>query len=166
MSARQIKLASRQQGLWPATKLVLLALAEHVPEGRKPFEVPIIYIYKWVGHDVREVVTTALPQLEAARLVANARLDWPWVTGALLFGPIRKSRVTNTMRLRVFERDGGCCHYCGETDPNVLTIDHRVPLARGGEDAESNLVTCCRRCNCSKRDRPYEEFSVKVRDPA
>jgi 5-methylcytosine-specific restriction endonuclease McrA len=61
----------------------------------------------------------------------------------------------------VFERDGWRCHMCGElTDPAQVvphpkapTIDHLLPLARGGSDTLGNVSTACFKCNCMKGDR-------------
>ena len=42
----------------------------------------------------------------------------------------------------------GICHYCGKKfPPEELTLDHIVPVARGGR----NLVVCCRSCNQEKK---------------
>ena len=43
------------------------------------------------------------------------------------------------------------CVNCGASDD--LTVDHIVPLARGGKSSPSNLQTLCRSCNSAKRDR-------------
>ena len=45
----------------------------------------------------------------------------------------------------------GICHYCGKKFPREeLTLDHIVPVARGGRSTRGNLVVCCRKCNQSK----------------
>jgi 5-methylcytosine-specific restriction endonuclease McrA len=45
----------------------------------------------------------------------------------------------------------GICHYCGEHFAQEdLTIDHIVPVARGGRSTRGNMVVCCRSCNQSK----------------
>jgi hypothetical protein len=41
------------------------------------------------------------------------------------------------------------CAYCSNP---AETIDHVVPLARGGTNYEGNLVPCCKWCNSSKSD--------------
>ena len=46
----------------------------------------------------------------------------------------------------------GVCYYCGSIfEPRDLTMDHIVPLARGGRSTKENLVTCCKDCNNRKR---------------
>lgn len=46
----------------------------------------------------------------------------------------------------------GKCYYCGKiTPPNELTMDHVVPLIRGGKSTKSNIVPCCKECNNKKK---------------
>ena len=46
----------------------------------------------------------------------------------------------------------GICHYCGQKFPQEeLTLDHIVPVARGGKSTRGNLVICCRACNQAKK---------------
>lgn len=58
------------------------------------------------------------------------------------------------------------CWYCGvgidraasKYDPCKATIDHVVPLSKGGTNDSSNLVPSCRSCNIRKRTRSVEMF--------
>ena len=46
----------------------------------------------------------------------------------------------------------GICHYCGKSFPGgKLTMDHVVPLARGGESSRGNIVAACAECNRDKK---------------
>ena len=46
----------------------------------------------------------------------------------------------------------GQCYYCGNKFlPADLTMDHLVPLARGGKSTKSNVVPCCKDCNNKKK---------------
>lgn len=46
----------------------------------------------------------------------------------------------------------GICHYCEQKfKPQDLTMDHLVPLARGGLSAKNNLVPACKECNAKKK---------------
>jgi 5-methylcytosine-specific restriction enzyme A len=46
----------------------------------------------------------------------------------------------------------GRCHYCGRaTAPAELTMDHVVPIARGGKTSKGNVVACCKACNNQKK---------------
>ena len=45
------------------------------------------------------------------------------------------------------------CYYCNTYTPaRKLTMDHVVPLARGGRSIKSNLVPCCKSCNNLKKN--------------
>lgn len=62
------------------------------------------------------------------------------------------------------ERQDGKCHYCDlifdprDIDPmNRATLDHVVPLSRGGEDSEANTVAACLLCNTAKGDMLLDE---------
>ncbi len=49
------------------------------------------------------------------------------------------------------QRAKGTCHYCGENfQPAELTMDHILPVVRGGKSVKSNCVPCCKECNNEK----------------
>ncbi|OQY59405.1 MAG: HNH endonuclease [Desulfobacteraceae bacterium 4572_88] len=46
----------------------------------------------------------------------------------------------------------GVCHYCGcPIPPKELTMDHIVPISRGGRTTKGNVVPCCKECNNKKK---------------
>jgi len=46
----------------------------------------------------------------------------------------------------------GTCYYCGrKVGYASLTMDHVIPLARGGRSTKDNLVPCCKECNTRKK---------------
>ncbi len=67
-------------------------------------------------------------------------------------------------RLAIYLRDGLACCYCGEgvEDGAKLTLDHLRPYKSGGTNAETNLVTCCHRCNSARGARSWKNFAAKV----
>jgi 5-methylcytosine-specific restriction endonuclease McrA len=56
----------------------------------------------------------------------------------------------------------GFCHYCGQKVAfRDITMDHLVPLARGGRSTKDNLVPCCKECNNLKKSMlplEWEEY--------
>jgi hypothetical protein len=59
-------------------------------------------------------------------------------------------------RHTIYSRDDGKCVYCGSTKD--LTLDHVIPVSRGGAGNHENLATCCKSCNSSKGARTPEEW--------
>jgi len=59
-------------------------------------------------------------------------------------------------------RAPGVCHYCGaQVGAKALTMDHLVPIVRGGRSTKGNLVPACKPCNDAKKYKLSFEF-----DPA
>lgn len=48
------------------------------------------------------------------------------------------------------------CHYCRKK--RKLTIDHVIPLSKGGQHTRMNVVPACQPCNSQKRDRILTMF--------
>jgi len=46
----------------------------------------------------------------------------------------------------------GVCTYCGKKVPSKqLTMDHIVPISRGGRTTRGNVTPCCKTCNTQKK---------------
>ena len=55
------------------------------------------------------------------------------------------------LRQDVYERSGHHCELCGrEIGVNEFTVDHIIPLARGGTNDMNNLRCLCHECNTMK----------------
>lgn len=55
------------------------------------------------------------------------------------------------------------CGYCGRrVGRNTATLDHAIPVSRGGTDDLSNLVLACRPCNEAKADRTPREYALTI----
>jgi len=63
----------------------------------------------------------------------------------------------------------GHCFYCNVAllqvaarpyNPQRCTVDHKIPVSRGGTNARDNLVAACARCNFRKGRKTVEEFAV------
>ena len=80
-------------------------------------------------------------------------------------------KLKKHIKSKIFIRDGYKCVYCGKSlddrippPPNHWyferlkhltdkTIDHIIPLSKGGRNEENNLVACCEKCNRFKADK-------------
>lgn len=74
----------------------------------------------------------------------------------------RASRLPPSLRLRVFDRDGGVCVLCGQAvrrfaryrgDMSVGEVDHVVAVSRGGQNEPANLRLLCLSCNRGKSNQ-------------
>ncbi|WOK99455.1 hypothetical protein Cni_G08167 [Canna indica] len=74
---------------------------------------------------------------------------------------VKRRRVKkNLSRKNIFYRDSFICQYCSSRQN--LTIDHVIPISRGGEWKWENLVTACARCNSRKGQKTLEETNMKL----
>lgn len=70
--------------------------------------------------------------------------------------PTARDKETTAQRAR------GCCEYCksqAEYSPDTFSIEHIVPMARGGDHNPANLALSCQGCN----NRKFT--SVEAEDP-
>jgi 5-methylcytosine-specific restriction endonuclease McrA len=56
----------------------------------------------------------------------------------------------------ILESAGHVCIYCGSQDS--LTMDHVVPISKGGQHVAENIVPACLSCNSSKGPQLISEF--------
>jgi len=60
----------------------------------------------------------------------------------------------------------GVCHWCGNSFPaDELTLDHIVPVIRGGKSSRGNVVPACKECNSKKKyllPLEWEEYLGKA----
>lgn len=100
-----------------------------------------------------DALVEAIANMEAAQLAAQQRhgREAPRRLGI-------SAQEWRELRFQVFARDHGFCQYCGDDTGPAPQCDHVVPLSRGGETVIGNLVTACKSCNSSKRDRLFCEW--------
>lgn len=52
------------------------------------------------------------------------------------------------------------CFYCGKVLSNRLaTVDHKIPMSRGGTNTRENIVAACSKCNNDKESMTVEEYA-------
>ena len=69
-------------------------------------------------------------------------------------GQLSTRQKRRNFKMRLW-RKSRCCFYCRKiiANPNEGTLDHVIPLCRGGLDSPRNLVLACLPCNKKKSDK-------------
>lgn len=94
--------------------------------------------------------------------IRTVRMNFPWPSviriSKFIKVPYKKVILS---RKNILRRDNYKCAYCGRSDL-MLTVDHIIPKAKGGNDSWENLITACTRCNNIKGDRTPDEANMKL----
>lgn len=76
----------------------------------------------------------------------------------------RKRKRAKTRNRRRLYGENPFCHYCGLFFPSIdderMTVDHFIPIVRGGSNGPENKVLACRDCNAKKDD----QFAYRLPD--
>jgi 5-methylcytosine-specific restriction endonuclease McrA len=123
---------------------------------------------------------SVLPLRRAAKLLLNERVE-PVADDAIpLVSPERTLNVSRVLRLRFYvnvprrnppawtrrrmlTRDNYTCAYCGKRcAESEATVDHVLPVSRGGRSSWGNTVTACWKCNQRKSNRLPHEAGMKL----
>lgn len=73
----------------------------------------------------------------------------------------QKARLLRSSQWWKRRCDKGICHYCKRPfPPKALTMDHIVPLSRGGKSTKGNVVPSCKECNTQKKQLLPMEWEV------
>lgn len=87
------------------------------------------------------------PRPRVLRLIRYVTMRW-------------RRKAPRWSRTRLLNRDQGTCGYCGKPGN---TVDHIVPLSRGGDTTWTNTVAACKPCNNRKADRTPNEAGMVLR---
>ena len=81
-----------------------------------------------------------------------------------------KEKARKLRRTHWWERkiQKGVCYYCNRmVGREELTMDHLVPLSRGGKSKKGNVVPACKECNNKKKyllPVEWEEYLNSLQD--
>ena len=79
-------------------------------------------------------------------------MDFDGVDEAAIKREKAKARTLRKSRWWQNKISRGECYYCSsKCAPQALTMDHIVPIARGGKSVKGNLVPSCKECNTKKK---------------
>lgn len=94
-------------------------------------------------------------------------LDFDAPDDAQIRAEREKARALRKTRWWQQKTSSGLCYYCEKKFPyKQLTMDHLVPLARGGRSTKDNLVPCCKDCNNIKKSMmpiEWEEYRARLK---
>ena len=68
-------------------------------------------------------------------------------------------------RENVLIRDNGTCQYCSKklTKKN-FTLDHVIPVSKGGKKVWQNIVACCNSCNQRKGNKTLQQAKMRLKN--
>lgn len=71
--------------------------------------------------------------------------------------------ISYLKRERIHKNSNYKCFYCGKsledmTNDKSYTIDHKIPITKGGSNDEENLVISCRSCNSRKGTKTHNQY--------
>ena len=81
-----------------------------------------------------------------------------------------RAKARNLRKTRWWQQKtaSGTCYYCSQKVGYAnLTMDHIIPLSRGGRSTKDNLVPCCKECNNRKKDllpMEWDEYLKRFKD--
>lgn len=74
----------------------------------------------------------------------------------------QKARLLRKTRWWKEKIQKGLCYHCGKSfSSEDLTMDHLVPLVRGGKTGKNNVVVSCKKCNSEKSFKTLVELNLK-----
>jgi hypothetical protein len=129
---------------------VLILNAGYEPIQQVSLQHAITMLYRQVA--VIEVADTTatfgvFPRPKVLRLTRYINMKW------------RHGRTPIWTRAKLLKRDSNQCAYCLKP---ADTVDHLLPVSRGGDSSWLNTVASCRPCNSKKRNRTPGEANMKL----
>lgn len=71
--------------------------------------------------------------------------------------------MTDSKKFAIFMKYDGHCGYCGKKlHRDTMTVDHIVPVSRGGGNSLENLMPSCRECNEAKAADNLEMLCIHL----
>ena len=99
------------------------------------------------------------------KAVREAYESRPYVKRMRAMQTTTKYRLTKDEWREILERYFYRCYYCFSYSKTCLTIDHYIPVSKGGKHTKSNVVPACKTCNARKGARPAEWYNPFIDRP-
>lgn len=76
---------------------------------------------------------------------------------------VKRKSFTSSERVAIYDRNHGRCAICGRYVPFAdFTVDHIIPISKGGTNNMDNLQCACKTCNMIKQDILPEDLMEKL----
>ena len=76
----------------------------------------------------------------------------------------RRKAFSAELKRDLHKSQGGKCMYCGRKPGiDLMDVDHKNPMAKGGSDQKRNLQLLCRSCNTRKGATTDRQFRTKFK---
>jgi hypothetical protein len=76
----------------------------------------------------------------------------------------KRIRLEKEIKEKIRRRDGNMCFYTGvELTEETESIEHLIPVSKGGKNNLDNLVLCTKQINYEMADKPLIE-KIRIRD--
>ena len=76
----------------------------------------------------------------------------------------RRKSFPTELKKEIFKGQDGKCMYCGRKPGiDLMDVDHKNPMAKGGSDQKRNLQLICRTCNTRKGATTDRQFRTKFK---
>jgi 5-methylcytosine-specific restriction endonuclease McrA len=99
-------------------------------------------------------------------IVRSARWETPVPSILMLKEYMKPKTAIRFSRANVYLRDKYVCQYCfKKLDKKDCTLDHVLPVSKGGKSVFENSVTACSPCNANKGDKLEPKPKKKPHKP-
>lgn len=150
-------------GHWPETGKELIGPVPRrpIPKPADPISIPVVRFVstscKWCERPITWDLTVGgvVPRWCSKRCTRRAERTLRRAKAFDANGFFTWSEV-----MRIFLAHDRRCAYCHQTIAGQPDPDHVVPLSRGGSNSITNIVPCCRMCNCDKSNHLLAEWNA------
>lgn len=106
---------------------------------------------------------SATPDRDGFLRTANLLIRIPEVIVLGRYNGVPRRELVFSRR-NIYRRDTFECQYCGNRPGlKYLSIDHVIPVSKGGKTSWENCVVACVRCNTRKGNRTPEQAEMPLR---
>lgn len=120
--------------------------------------IPVHSVAEWINLPVREY--------DSYILTTRGKVRVPAVAVCSNYDRLTVKPTIAPTSEYIFKRDNYTCVYTGKKlKKHELSIDHILPVSRGGQDTWENLVTCDKNLNSKKSNRLPEECGLQLKYP-